>query len=78
MKKSVILCVAVIMVVMLKPALGQAPDEKAAIRQAALDYIEGWYEGDAARMDRALHAELVKRAIFATAGAEKFANLTKA
>ena len=78
MKKSVILCVAVIMVVMLKPALGQAPDDKAAIRQAALDYIVGWYEGDAARMDLALHAELVKRAIFATAGTERFANLTKA
>lgn len=78
MKKSVIFGVAVILAVMLKPALGQAPDEKAAIRRAALDYIEGWYEGDAARMDRALHKELMKRAIFATGGTERFANLTKA
>ncbi len=31
------------------------------IRRAALDYFEGWFDGDAARMDRALHPELVKR-----------------
>ncbi len=35
----------------------------AAIRQAALDYIEGWYGGDAARMERALHPELAKRIV---------------
>jgi hypothetical protein len=34
-----------------------------AIRQAALDYIEGWYEGDADRMTRALSPELVKRIV---------------
>lgn len=40
-----------------------ADPEAAAIRQAALDYIEGWYEGDAARMERALHPELAKRIV---------------
>jgi hypothetical protein len=39
-----------------------APDE-AAIRQTALDYIEGWYEADATRMERALHPELAKRMV---------------
>ncbi len=34
-----------------------------AIRQTALDYIEGWYEGDIVRMDRSLHPDLVKRVI---------------
>ena len=34
-----------------------------AIRQTALDYIEGWYEGNAERMDRALHPELAKRIV---------------
>ena len=29
----------------------------------ARDYIEGWYTGNVERMDRALHAELVKRVI---------------
>ncbi len=37
--------------------------DTAAIRQAALDYIEGWYGGDAARMERALHPELAKRIV---------------
>jgi hypothetical protein len=34
-----------------------------AIRQTALDYAEGWYEGDADRMERALHPDLAKRAL---------------
>jgi hypothetical protein len=29
--------------------------------KTALDYTEGWYAGDAARMERALHPELAKR-----------------
>src|SRR5690349_15025449 len=37
--------------------------DSAGIRQAALDYIEGYYEGDAARMERAIHPELAKRIV---------------
>ena len=32
-----------------------------AIVRAALDYFEGWFDGDAARMERALHPDLAKR-----------------
>lgn len=32
-----------------------------AVRSVVLDYVEGWFEGDAARMERALHPGLVKR-----------------
>jgi len=46
--------------VMLPAAQAQA-DDNAAIKQTALDYIEGWYEGNAERMERALHPKLVKR-----------------
>jgi hypothetical protein len=35
--------------------------EVQAIRRVVLDYLEGWHTGDAARMQRALHPELVKR-----------------
>lgn len=35
--------------------------DETAIRQTLLDYIEGFYDGDAARMERALHPELAKR-----------------
>lgn len=37
--------------------------EADAIRQTALDYIEGWYDGNAERMERALHPELAKRIV---------------
>ena len=40
-----------------------SPDDSAAITKTALDYIEGWYAGDAARMECALHPELAKRMI---------------
>jgi hypothetical protein len=33
------------------------------IKQTALDYIEGWYEGNAERMERSLHPELAKRIV---------------
>jgi hypothetical protein len=32
-----------------------------AVRSVVMDYVEGWFEGDAGRMKRALHPELVKR-----------------
>lgn len=35
--------------------------ETDAIVQTVLDYFEGWFEGDAARMERALHPDLAKR-----------------
>ena len=38
--------------------------DSAAITRTALDNIEPWYTGDAARMDRALHPELAKRIVF--------------
>jgi hypothetical protein len=41
----------------------QSAADSSGIRQAALDYIEGWYEGNAERMERALHPELAKRIV---------------
>lgn len=46
-----------------KAAPGTAEADSAAIRQTALDYIEGYYEGDADRMERAVHPELAKRIV---------------
>ncbi len=42
----------------------QSPEQAKAIKEAALDYGEGWYEGNAERMERALHPELAKRMVF--------------
>lgn len=41
----------------------QSPKDSAAVRAAALDYVEGWYEGNAERMERAVHPQLAKRII---------------
>jgi len=42
-------------------AAAQSSADTAGIRSAALDYIDGWYQADGARMERALHPELAKR-----------------
>lgn len=44
-------------------AAAQSAADSAAIRATALDYIEGWYTGDAERMERALHPDLAKRIV---------------
>ena len=44
-------------------ARAQSAADSVAIRATALDYIEGWYTADAARMERALHPELAKRIV---------------
>lgn len=38
-------------------------EDKTAITNTALDYIEGWYTGDAERMERSLHPDLAKRIV---------------
>jgi hypothetical protein len=39
------------------------PEDAAAIRECLLDYFEGWFDGDAVRMDRSLHPGLAKHAL---------------
>jgi hypothetical protein len=41
----------------------QSAKDSAAVRAVALDYVEGWYDGNAERMERAVHPKLVKRNI---------------
>jgi hypothetical protein len=36
---------------------------EAAVVSAVLDYFEGWFDGDAVRMERALHPDLAKRSL---------------
>jgi hypothetical protein len=45
------------------PAGGARDADRAAIEKTALDYIEGWYEGNPERMERSLHPELAKRIV---------------
>ena len=41
----------------------QTTDQSSVIKSAAMDYIEGWYQGDAERMAKSLHPDLVKRTV---------------
>jgi hypothetical protein len=61
MRKTSLL--ALLLLVLWFPAKAQSPTDASAIKQTALDYIEGWYEGNADRMEKALHPELAKRIV---------------
>jgi hypothetical protein len=49
------------------PVQAQTATDSAAIKATALDYIEGWYQGNAERMERAVHPDLAKRIVNTTA-----------
>ena len=42
---------------------GQTDAERDAIKRTALNYAEGWYEGNAEKMESALHPDLAKRIV---------------
>jgi hypothetical protein len=56
-----IAAVTLITVSLVNGIAAQSGADQSAIVATSKDYIEGWYAGDAARMARALHPELVKR-----------------
>ncbi|HVF31216.1 MAG TPA: nuclear transport factor 2 family protein [Pyrinomonadaceae bacterium] len=41
----------------------QSDPERDAIKRTALNYAEGWYEGNADKMESALHPDLAKRIV---------------
>ena len=57
------LMVMMALLLFVSTASAQSPADNTAIKQTALDYIEGWYEGNAERMERALHPDLAKRIV---------------
>ncbi len=58
-----IYCFTVLLALFPPGAHAQTAADSSGIKQAALDYIEGWYEGNGDRMERALHPELAKRIV---------------
>lgn len=58
--------IALVILLGIVGAYAQTPTSDAdreAIKATALDYIEGWYEGNAERMERALSPDLAKRIV---------------
>lgn len=63
MQKRFVLLLGLVLFMFAPTIHAQSPADAAAIKQTALDYIEGWYEGNAERMEHALHPELAKRIV---------------
>ena len=57
------ICSCVLLLTVALPLRAQNAADSAAIRATALDYIDGWWTGDAERMERAVHPDLAKRII---------------
>ncbi|MBE0592795.1 MAG: nuclear transport factor 2 family protein [Gemmatimonadales bacterium] len=60
------------------PARAQTAADSAGIREAALNYIEGWYAGNAERMTLALHPDLAKRIVQPRPDGRTLENMTAA
>ncbi len=64
----IILCVLLAVSILFTLGYSDTEKEKAAIKEASMNYIEGWYEGNADRMDKALHPDLNKVGVIAGRG----------
>ena len=63
MNRAPLLCL-VLLVAGITRSRGQTTADSTAIRATAHDYIDGWFEGDAGRMEGALHSHLAKRLVY--------------
>jgi hypothetical protein len=60
-KMKIFSCILFVIMTMSLVTKAQNKADSLKINQTALNYIEGWYEGDFKRMEQALHPELAKR-----------------
>ncbi len=67
----------VIMVIITITSKSQTTNDSIQIKQAALDYVEGWYYKDATRIDNAVHFEFVKRSILTRDSADFLGTINK-
>lgn len=67
----------IILVLITVNTKSQTANDSIEIKQAALDYIEGWYYRDAARVEKAVHFEFVKRSIFSADSVDYLRTINK-
>lgn len=63
MKNKLILSIFLLLLTAAGARAQVSDADKTAITQTALDYIEGWYDANPERMERALHPDLAKRIV---------------
>jgi hypothetical protein len=68
MKKLFLVIAALVLLPAPVAAQGGVDAEREAVRQAVLDYVEGIYEVNPARVERSVHPELAKRGFFVKKG----------
>jgi len=75
MLKATFVCILLLTVT--APAFAQNASEAdlAGIKQAALDYAQSWYTGDAERMEKALSPDLAKRIVRTRDGRSRIENM---
>lgn len=61
--KQAVLLLSFLTLLSVSNVRSQTNDESTLVKNAAMDYVEGWYEGNVERMQRSLHPDLVKRAV---------------
>lgn len=61
--------------VRIMPDPDHSADER-GITAALMDYFEGWFEGDPAKMESALHPDLAKRGVRADESGQQIASMT--
>ncbi len=66
MRKLILLIAAVVLLAAAADA--QTDADREAVRAAVLDYVEGIYEVNPARIERSVHPELAKRGFFVKRG----------
>jgi len=60
MKRSFLMALAMLFVLPFSSAQAQTDADREAVRQAALDYVEGIYNVDPSRIERSVHPKLAK------------------
>jgi hypothetical protein len=53
-------CLAGVLALLPAAARAQSADDRRAVERAVLDYVEGFYEGDTAKLVRSVHPEVAK------------------
>ena len=61
--KTKLTLASIFVLVFAAAGIAQTDADREAIKRTALNYAEGWYEGDAAKMESALSADLAKRIV---------------
>ena len=73
MKKSVGLFACLAFVIGGLTAMSQVQDERERVRQAVLDYVEGVYQVEPARIERSVHPSLSKQGYWREKGKDGYA-----